>query len=399
MFPRSEILIERESKAEFVLGRVESPGFQHTAVLLGCVEPSEAAPVANNYRNTAHTRRHIPIGGSVAGEGGVAHRSTQQFYWVAWSRAARDGFCGRGCDVLVSYRCSRDRKYLSRENRRLNLCLGGWSRLDSSTQRLCWVAWSPRGLHLLPTIIEIPQTLVDIYQSGALLLVRVESPIAAHSSSTGWRGVALPGTVFCGRGCDVLVSYRCSRDRKYLPRENRRLNLCLGGWSRLDSSTQRLCWVVWSPRRLHLLPTIIEILHTLVDIYQSGALLLVRVESPIAAHSSSTGWRGVALPGTVFVDGGVMSSYRCSRDRKHLSREKKIGGAISCQHLLQHDNRRLILCLGGWSRLDSSTQQLCWVAWSPRRLHLLPTSNGIHFRLKLVLREWSRLDLSTQQFC
>ena len=102
MFPRSEILIERESKAEFVLGRVESPGFQHTAVMLGCVEPSEAAPVANNYRNTAHTRRHIPIGGSVAGEGGVAHRSTQQFYWVAWSRAARDGFCGRGCDVLVS---------------------------------------------------------------------------------------------------------------------------------------------------------------------------------------------------------------------------------------------------------------------------------------------------------
>ena len=295
MFPRSEILIKRESKAEFVLGRVESPGFQHTAVMLGCVEPSGAAPVANNYRNTAHTRRHIPIGGSVAGEGGVAHRSTQQFYWVAWSRAARDGFCGRGCDVLVSY--------------------------------------------------------------------------------------------------------RCSRDRKYLPRENRRLNLCLGGWSRLDSSTQRLCWVVWSPRRLHLLPTIIEILHTLVDIYQSGALLLVRVESPIAAHSSSTGWRGVALPGTVFVDGGVMSSYRCFRDRKHLPREKKIGGAISCQHLLQHDNRRLVLCLGGWSRLDSSTQQLCWVVWSPRRLHLLPTSNGIYFRLKLVLREWSRLDLSTQQFC
>ena len=125
MFPRSEILFERESKAEFVLGRVESPGFQHTAVMLGCVEPSEAAPVANNYRNTAHTRRHVPIGGSVAGEGGVAHRSTQQFYWVAWSRAARDSFCGRGYDVLVSYRCSRDRKYLSRENRRLNLCLGG----------------------------------------------------------------------------------------------------------------------------------------------------------------------------------------------------------------------------------------------------------------------------------
>ena len=56
-----------------MLGRVESPGFQHTAVMSGCVEPSEAAPVANNYRNTAHTRRHIPIGGSVADEGGVAY--------------------------------------------------------------------------------------------------------------------------------------------------------------------------------------------------------------------------------------------------------------------------------------------------------------------------------------
>ena len=85
-----------------MLGRVESPGFQHTAVMLGCVEPSEAAPVTNNYRNTARTRRHIPIGGSVAGEGGVANRSTQQFYWVAWSRAARDGFRRQGCDVLVS---------------------------------------------------------------------------------------------------------------------------------------------------------------------------------------------------------------------------------------------------------------------------------------------------------
>ena len=33
-----------------MLGRVESPGFQHTAVMLGCVEPSEAAPAAK-YRN------------------------------------------------------------------------------------------------------------------------------------------------------------------------------------------------------------------------------------------------------------------------------------------------------------------------------------------------------------
>ena len=164
-----------------MLGRVKSPGFHHTAVMLGCEEPSEAAPVANTYRNTAHTRRHIPIGGYVAGEGGVAY---------------------------------------------------------------------------------------------------------------------------------------------------------------------------------------------------------------IAAHSSPTRWRGVALPEKIFVDGGVMCSFRCSRDRKYLSRErnKLFGDTISCKHLLEHDSRRLILCLGGWSRLDSITQQLCWVAWSPRRLHLLPTSIGIYFRLKLVLR-------------
>ena len=99
-----------------MLGRVESPRFQHTAVMLGCVEPSEAAPLANNYRNTAHIRRHIPIGGSVAGE--------------------------------------------------------------------------------------------------------VESPIAAHSSSTGWRGVVLPGTAFVDGG--VMSSYRCSRDRKYLSREKKK---------------------------------------------------------------------------------------------------------------------------------------------------------------------------------
>ena len=91
------------------------------------------------------------------------------------------------------------------DNRRLNLYLGGWSRLDSSTQRLCWVAWSPRRLHLWPTIIEILHTLVDIYQSGALLLVRVES----HRSTqqfywVAWSRAARDG--FCGRGCDVLVS-------------------------------------------------------------------------------------------------------------------------------------------------------------------------------------------------
>ena len=40
------------------------------------------------------------------------------------------------------------------------------------------------------------------------------------------------------------------------------------------------------PSEVNLLPTIIEILHTLVDIYQSGPLLLVRVESPISQHTA-----------------------------------------------------------------------------------------------------------------
>ena len=39
----------------------------------------------------------------------------------------------------------------------------------------------------------------------------------------------------------------------------------------------------------------------------------------IAAHSSPTGLREVALPERVLVDGGVMFSYRCSRDRKYVS--------------------------------------------------------------------------------
>ena len=39
----------------------------------------------------------------------------------------------------------------------------------------------------------------------------------------------------------------------------------------------------------------------------------------IAAHSSPTGLREVALPETVLYTGGVMFSYRYSRDRKYLS--------------------------------------------------------------------------------
>ena len=48
-----------------MLERVESPGFQHTAVMLGFVEQSEAAPVTNNYRNILQAE-------SCAREGGVA---------------------------------------------------------------------------------------------------------------------------------------------------------------------------------------------------------------------------------------------------------------------------------------------------------------------------------------
>ena len=171
--------------------------------------------MANSYEYCTHSSTHINRGLCCWSGWSRLYRRTQQSYWVVWSRAARNVFFV-DLGVRLSYRCFRDknkiiggsisRQYVpEHDNRRLNLCLGGWSRPDSSTQRLCWVAWSPRRLHLLPTIIEIPHTLVDIYQSGALLLVRVESPIAAHSSSTGWRGVALPGTVFVDGG--VMSSY------------------------------------------------------------------------------------------------------------------------------------------------------------------------------------------------
>ena len=38
-------------RLNLVLERVESPGSQHTAVMLGCMEQSEVESVANNYRN------------------------------------------------------------------------------------------------------------------------------------------------------------------------------------------------------------------------------------------------------------------------------------------------------------------------------------------------------------
>ena len=40
------------------------------------------------------------------------------------------------------------------------------------------------------------------------------------------------------------------------------------------------------PSRLRLWPTVIGILHTLVETYQSRALLLVREESPIPPHTA-----------------------------------------------------------------------------------------------------------------
>ena len=102
-----------------MLGRVESPRFQHTAVVLGCGEPSEAVPVANNYRNTEHTRRHISIGGSVAGEGGVAYIAAHSSP-TGWRGVALPETVFVDGGVMSSYKCSRDRKYLLRERKNNN---------------------------------------------------------------------------------------------------------------------------------------------------------------------------------------------------------------------------------------------------------------------------------------
>ena len=67
--------------------------------------------------NTAHTRRHISIVGSVCWSGwSRLYRRTQQSYWVVWSRAARNVFFVDG-GMRFSYRCFRDKK---QNNRRLN---------------------------------------------------------------------------------------------------------------------------------------------------------------------------------------------------------------------------------------------------------------------------------------
>ena len=82
------------------------------------MEPSEAALVANSYRNTAHTRQHISIEGSVAGQGGVAYTAAHSSpTGVVWSRAARNVFFFVDGGVRFSYRCFRDKK---QNNRWLN---------------------------------------------------------------------------------------------------------------------------------------------------------------------------------------------------------------------------------------------------------------------------------------
>ena len=54
---------------------------------------------------------------------------------------------------------------------------------------------------LLPT----PHTVVDTYQSGASLLVRVESPISLHTAVLLGGGESRCPRWFCRRRCDVLI--------------------------------------------------------------------------------------------------------------------------------------------------------------------------------------------------
>ena len=64
----------------------------------------------------------------------------------------------------------------------------------------------PSRLRLWPTVIGILHTLVDTYQSRALLLVRVESPIPPHTAALlGSEESRCPSRFFCRRGCEVLV--------------------------------------------------------------------------------------------------------------------------------------------------------------------------------------------------
>ena len=61
------------------------------------------------------------------------------------------------------------------------------------------------GCVVFSGFLPTPHTLVDTYQSGALLLVRVESPISQHTAVLlGGRKSRCPRW-FCRRRCDVLV--------------------------------------------------------------------------------------------------------------------------------------------------------------------------------------------------
>ena len=96
----------------------------------------------------------------------------------------------------------------------------------------------------------------EVYQSGALLLVRVESPISQHKAALlGWVKPRCPRR-FCRHGGDVLV--------QVFPRSK----ILIANFNR----------VAWSNRRLNLLPTIIG--HTL-----GLHLVLERVESPGSQHT------------------------------------------------------------------------------------------------------------------
>ena len=124
-----------------------------------------------------------------------------------------------------------------------------------------------------------PHTLVGTYQSGALLLIRVESPISQHTAALLSGGESRCPRWFCSQ-----VELRGA------------LGGCAGG--------QQL-WI----------------LHTLVDTYQSWALLLVRVESPIPPHTAVLlGSVESRCPKRFFCRRGVRFSYRCFRDKKQNNR-------------------------------------------------------------------------------
>ena len=131
LWPTPHTLVGTYQSGALLLIRVESPISQHTAVLLGggelpardgfavrlsCVEPSEAALVANSYEYCTHSSTHINRRLCCWSGWSRLYRRTQQSYWVVWSRAARNVFFVDG-GVRFSYRCFRDKK---QNNRRLN---------------------------------------------------------------------------------------------------------------------------------------------------------------------------------------------------------------------------------------------------------------------------------------